>query len=82
MEVKEILLEVRRISEDRIPMSNDKSISGLVKEANRKIGSWRKTLWLSGVLRDQRQGQLPKLLSPTDRREMQLVSLYASSAKE
>ena len=37
------------------PKSNDPALGpAVIKEANRKIGSWRLCLWLSGVLQDER----------------------------
>ncbi len=61
MEVEEILIEVRKLSKKGLPSSGDRRLQGIVKESQRKIGSWRKTLWLAGVLRNERESQLPRL---------------------
>lgn len=40
------------------PKSNDPALGkGLLKESQRKIGSWRKVLWLTGSLNDERREQ-------------------------
>lgn len=43
----------------KIPHANDTREMGRVaREASRKIGSWRRTLWMANVLKDQRRGNI------------------------
>ena len=44
----------------RVPKSGEEQIQCYRKEGNRKIGGWRKMLWLSGIIQEERKVRLPQ----------------------
>ena len=67
MKVEEIIKKLRNAyyQHGRIPMSSDPKLAAVVKESSRKIGSWRKTLWLAGLITDERKESLPSFPQTT-----------------
>lgn len=63
MKVKEILTVVHRYyrSTGKVPSSKDRSMMTVSKEGQRKIGSWRKILWMAGVIPERRRIEIPRL---------------------
>ena len=62
MNIQEILTGVYSYSQriGRVPCVQDPRLTSLAKEGQRKIGRWRKVLWLSGAINDERMRQLPQ----------------------
>ena len=63
MEIYSILTEIfgRWREDGSVPRSSDPRLQSAVREAQRKIGSWRKVLWLCGLIPDARKKSLPQL---------------------
>lgn len=58
----EILIGIKAYSlkNGQAPNSSDKQMCKFAREAHRKIGSWTKTLWLAGAIKDRRKKRLPQ----------------------
>jgi hypothetical protein len=63
MNIRDILTTVYSYSQriGRTPCVQDPRLTSIAKEGQRKIGRWRKVLWLSGAIPDERQRQLPQV---------------------
>ena len=63
MNIERILTDVYTFAfhSKKSPTTHDREIQTAVKESQRKIGSWRKVLWLCGIASDGRKTQIPRL---------------------
>ena len=61
MQVEKILKIIRDYYQrtGRIPKTRDLKI--VEKECSRRVGSWRKALWLSGIIEEERKKRMPRL---------------------
>ena len=49
-----------KVKTGRAPKSNQKELAAVIKESQRKIGTWRKTLWCSRAIDEERKKNLPQ----------------------
>ena len=63
MTIAEILEKIHsfKMKAGRLPKSSYKEMEAISREGHRKIGSWRKMLWLARTVPDERKRQLPQL---------------------
>ena len=68
MEIEQILTKIysQALHKRGRPGSSDPEIQSAIKESQRKIGSWRKVLWLCGIIRESRINTLPQLSFTAD----------------
>jgi hypothetical protein len=61
MYIEELLLRIRQRYKETNKTPVCKEMKTVAKECHRKIGSWRKALWLAGIIPDARKKKLPQL---------------------
>ena len=94
MTIQEILTAVHAFKKrtGRHPKSSFGPMHKAIKEGQRKIGSWRKILWIASAIEDERNAALPQLgfvrkgnrYEPDDRslRILELLDHYDRLRKE
>ena len=62
MEISDILDLVREqyLKTGQVPIARSLEMRSAAVEGYRKIGSWRKVLWLAGVIPNERKNTLPR----------------------
>ena len=61
MSIDEILSEIKERYEKIQQPPKASLMKSVAQECQRKIGSWRKALWLAGVVGNERKMRLPQL---------------------
>ena len=63
MTIPQILLAVYRhkMKTGRMPRAGEKEMVPYAKEGQRKIGRWRKILWVAGAIGEDRKRRLPQM---------------------